>query len=108
MVIAVDHSDALLARGDSKRGWNMRKIMIVVLALPLLFAAYGMSTAKDVATKVKPGCPTASVDATKNLKLFEAKPAPSTARKGRPKERDPTPMDTSRLKKPAAGNGDCK
>jgi hypothetical protein len=82
----------------------MRKIMTVVLALPLLVAAYGMSTAKDVATKIKPGCPTGVVDAAKNLKLIAPIPAPSAARRRRgPKERD-DPVST-RLKKPAAG--DC-
>jgi hypothetical protein len=103
----------LLAHGNSKRGWNMRKIMTVVLALPLLVAGYGMSaskqvSAKDAAVKVKPGCPAAAVDATKNLKLIAPIPAPSAARTGRPKERDDDARDTSRLKKPAAGNGDCK
>jgi hypothetical protein len=98
----------LLAHGNSKRGRNMRKIMTVVLALPLLVAAYGMSTAKDVATKVKPGCPTAGVDTTKSLKLIAPIPAPSAARTGRPKIKTKTATDTSRLKKPAAGNGDCK
>jgi hypothetical protein len=91
----------------------MRKIMTFMLALPLLFAAYGMSSsnqvsAKDVAVKVKPGCPTAAVDATKNLKLIAPIPTPSAARTGRPKERDKPASDTSRLKRPAAGNGDCK
>jgi hypothetical protein len=97
----------LLAHGNSKRGRNMRKIMTVVLALPLLVAAYGISAAKDVATKVKPGCPTAVVDATKNLKLIAPIPAPSAARTGRPKIRDKTPTN-DKLKKPAVGNGDCK
>jgi hypothetical protein len=96
----------VIARGYSKRGWNMRKIMTVALALPLLVAAYGMSAAKDVATKVKPGCPTAAVDATKNLKLIAPIPAPSAARTGGPKIK--VKEISTRLKKPAAGNGDCK
>jgi hypothetical protein len=87
----------------------MRKIMTVVLALPLLVAAYGMVassqvSAKDVAIKVKPGCPTGVVDATKNLKLIAPIPAPSAARTGRPKVRDKTPTN-DKLKRHAAG--DC-
>jgi hypothetical protein len=103
----------LLAHGNSKRGRNMQKIMTVVLALPLLVAAYGMSAAKDVAVEVKPGCPTGVVDRAirKNIvpkALIAPIPAPTAARKkGGPKVRDKTPMDTSRLKKPAVGNGDC-
>jgi hypothetical protein len=89
----------------------MRKLMNVALALPLLVAAYCISasiqvSAKDVAIKVKPGCPTAGVDATKNLKLIAPIPAPSAARTGRPKIRDKE--ISTRLKNPAAGNGDCK
>jgi hypothetical protein len=97
---------SLLARSDSKRGWKMRKSMTVALALPLLVAAYGMSAAKDVAIKVKPGCPTAVIDATKNLKLIAPILTPSAARTGRPKIRDKTPTN-DKLKKPAAGNGNC-
>jgi hypothetical protein len=89
----------------------MRKIMTFMLALPLLFAAYGMSSsnqvsAKDVAVKVKPGCPTAAVDATKNLKLIAPIPTPSAARTGRPKEREghQTPLRT----KAKTINGNCK
>lgn len=95
-----------------KAGKDMWKIMTVVLALPLLVAAYGMSTsnqvsAKDVAVKVNPDCPTMAVDATKNLKLIAPIPTPSAARKkGGPKVRDKTPTN-DRLKKPAAGTGDC-
>jgi hypothetical protein len=96
----------LLSHGNSKRGWNMRKIMTVVLALPLLVAAYGMSAAKDVATKVKPGCPAAAVDATKNLKLIAPIPVPSASRTGRPKEK--VKEISTRLKKPLGSNDDCK
>jgi hypothetical protein len=88
----------------------MRKIMTVVLALPLLVAAYGMGTsnqvsAKDVAIKVKPGCPTGVVDATKNLKLIAPIPTPSAVRTGGPKVREghQTPLRT----KAKTINGNC-
>jgi hypothetical protein len=89
----------------------MRKIMTVVLALPLLFAAYGMSSsnqvsAKDVAVKVKPGCPTAAVDATKNLKLIAPIPTPSAARRRGPKIKVKEATN-DRSKKPADGTDDC-
>jgi hypothetical protein len=85
----------------------MRKLMTVVVALPLFVTTFGMSAsnqaaAKDVANKMKLGCPTAVVDATKNLKLIAPIPAPSAARTGRPKVREKVIM--LRLKKPAAGN----
>jgi hypothetical protein len=88
----------------------MRKLMTVMLALPLFVTTFGMSAsnqaaAKDVANKMKLGCPTAVVDATKNLKLIAPIPAPSAARTGKPKVREKVIM--LRLKKLAAGNGDC-
>ncbi len=94
----------------------MLRIMTVMLALPLLAAAYGMSavnqvSAKDVAVKVKPDCPTGVVDRAirKNTvpkSLIAPIPAPTAARKGGPKVRDKTPTN-DKLKKPAVGNGDC-
>jgi hypothetical protein len=88
----------------------MRRLMTVVVALPMLVAAYGViasnqAAAKDVANKMKLGCPTAVVDATKNLKLIAPIPAPSAARTGKPKVREK--IATGRSKKPAAGDGDC-
>jgi hypothetical protein len=88
----------------------MRKLMTVMLALPLFVTTFGMSAsnqaaAKDVANKMKLGCPTAVVDATKNLKLIAPIPAPSAARTGKPKVREK--IATGRSKKPAAGDGDC-
>jgi hypothetical protein len=86
----------------------MRKLLTVMVALPLFVGAFGMSAsnqvlAKQIAVKMKPECPTGLVDATKNLKLIAPIPAPSAARRRRgPKERD-DPVST-RLKKPAAGN----
>jgi hypothetical protein len=95
----------------------MRRLMTVVVALPMLVAAYGVIasnqvSAKDVAVEVKPGCPTGVVDRAirKNIvpkALIAPIPVPSAARTGRPKEKVKTATDTSRLKKPAVGNGDC-
>jgi hypothetical protein len=90
----------------------MRKLMTVMVAMPLFVTTFGMSAsnqaaAKDVANKMKLGCPTAVVDATKNLKLIAPIPAPSAARTGgRPKVREKLATN-GKLKKPAAGNGDC-
>ena len=89
----------------------MQKLMTVVVALPLFAITFGTGVsnqvlAKDVAIKVKPGCPTGVVDATKNLKLIAPIPAPNAARTGRPKLKEKLATN-GRLKKPAAGNGDC-
>jgi hypothetical protein len=96
----------------------MRRLMTVVVVLPMLVTAYGVIasnqvSAKDVAVEVQTGCPTGVVDRAirKNIvpkALIAPIPAPTAARKkGGPKIRDKVPMDTSRLKKPAVGNGDC-
>jgi hypothetical protein len=91
----------------------MRRLMTVVVALPMLVATYGVIasnqvSAKDVAVEVKPGCPTGVVDRAirKNIvpkALIAPIPAPTAARKkGGPKVRDKE--ISTRLKKPAIGN----
>jgi hypothetical protein len=91
----------------------MRKLMTVMVALPLFVTTYGMSasnqvSAKDAAIKDKTGCPTGVVDRAirKNIvpkSLIAPTQAPSAARTGGPKIKVKTPTN-DKLKRPAVGS----